>query len=742
MSYIAELNPNWRRFLEAEVSRRVYTAKLTRLTRQVGKLEGSALKRLLSLLKELQSEIRRELSETPEERFRAEHLRSLLAVVNDMISDYSVRLQSVMNKELERFYHRGSNDFDEMLEVQGIKAPMFGLPRDVLEIAQGFSADLISGITDDLRNRINRILRLGILRGDSPFKIMREIGARIDRGPFKTVAQRAETVARTELLRIYSLGHWARMQSTAEYIPSLRKRWVSSRDPRVRPSHAKADGQTVPWDKPFIIGGHKAMYPRDPRLPPEESINCRCLMIPVITEEELERLSPTTMITPEVRREIAEPTLLEKLGVSERTFKRKGEAEVFTEGSALEGFRMQLLRKQDEEGEFIEVNFKISRESFMRISKRLRKTSVFELEERGWKTGTMWFERFQKEGGKFIKIPESPPYGIPSFVKKTEYYTFEIPIGQPLRYRGVELYHAGDRTLDGFLRLRVRGGFRDVEKALREIQRELKLPNLLRPPSRRDLEKAKRLRLLWQEDPTGWWELGGYHPTKVSFKKLDAYFEAHPELKEKLDRMELLDLKGYKTFVVRGREAELRKAGALGFFHEMNNPFDLPSIVESDFLSSFERLKRGIISQGKSPFADIRSGGADQIFFRLLTEDTKYSPFHTLYVLYDLKPLERTDWWIYPRDLYGTVRETQFFERQPVIEVIQELARKWRPDNEIMMRSRVLSKEIKAVMVRKGDLDRVKDALKEAGIERIGGRPLEEVLKEYESWEDFKEALK
>ena len=43
-----------------------------------------------------------------------------------------------------------------------------------------------------------------------------------------------------------------------------------------RDSHMDADGQTVAVDELFVLAGGEGMYPGDPELPPEESINCGC----------------------------------------------------------------------------------------------------------------------------------------------------------------------------------------------------------------------------------------------------------------------------------------------------------------------------------------------------------------------------------------------------------------------------------------------------------------------------------
>ena len=58
-----------------------------------------------------------------------------------------------------------------------------------------------------------------------------------------------------------------------------RKRWVTRRDDRVRPTHAAADGQTVPVGEPFIVGGWALMFPGDPVAPLVETAGCRCVLI-------------------------------------------------------------------------------------------------------------------------------------------------------------------------------------------------------------------------------------------------------------------------------------------------------------------------------------------------------------------------------------------------------------------------------------------------------------------------------
>lgn len=91
---------------------------------------------------------------------------------------------------------------------------------------------------------------------------------------------------RSELIAEMSVGiaeSWARNQEVAtlavvlaEQGISLKKRWQTILDGRERPTHHRANGQIVPINQKFIVGGYPANYPRDPSLPMKELANCRC----------------------------------------------------------------------------------------------------------------------------------------------------------------------------------------------------------------------------------------------------------------------------------------------------------------------------------------------------------------------------------------------------------------------------------------------------------------------------------
>lgn len=82
-----------------------------------------------------------------------------------------------------------------------------------------------------------------------------------------------ERWARTEQTRARAK---AALDSVAAKRPGARKRWLTEKDERVRRTHNLVDGDTLPVNVPFLVGGYPMMYPGDPLGPPDEVLNCRC----------------------------------------------------------------------------------------------------------------------------------------------------------------------------------------------------------------------------------------------------------------------------------------------------------------------------------------------------------------------------------------------------------------------------------------------------------------------------------
>lgn len=118
--------------------------------------------------------------------------------------------------------------------------------------------------------------------------IVREFLDMSKEGGFEAWNTRANRIARTETHRVINAGTLQAAKEEQQVSGEvLRKAWVCTWDERTRDEHFAADGQTVPIDGKFMIGGYEADFPGDPNLPAHLSINCRCTHILLGEEESL-----------------------------------------------------------------------------------------------------------------------------------------------------------------------------------------------------------------------------------------------------------------------------------------------------------------------------------------------------------------------------------------------------------------------------------------------------------------------
>lgn len=134
----------------------------------------------------------------------------------------------------------------------------------------------------DARRRISE----GIASGASIEEMKNQLWR--DFGPDGVYEQRAEVVARTEVHAAVNAGHEEGMALLGEHGPRF-KEWLATSDGRTRPTHAAADGQAVPRDSAFVVGGARLKFPGDPSGPAEEVIQCRCVVLYVDTPGETSR---------------------------------------------------------------------------------------------------------------------------------------------------------------------------------------------------------------------------------------------------------------------------------------------------------------------------------------------------------------------------------------------------------------------------------------------------------------------
>lgn len=148
----------------------------------------------------------------------------LQSAIADVVREMSERTAGALSTGLADAYGIGAEIVDIGLRAaKGLEITAPVITARTLSVVAPFSAQLITAINDSTRETIDKAIRRTVALGESPDKLMRTLRGHIgtEGTPFRTVAQRAEMIARTELSRVQGLASEARMQSISREFPEL-----------------------------------------------------------------------------------------------------------------------------------------------------------------------------------------------------------------------------------------------------------------------------------------------------------------------------------------------------------------------------------------------------------------------------------------------------------------------------------------------------------------------------------------
>lgn len=217
---------------------------------------------------------------------------------------------------------------------------------------------------------------------------------------------------------------------------------------------------------------------------------------------------------------------------------------------------------------------------------------------------------------------------------------------------------------------------------------------------------------------------------------------------EKLTRREVFS--GYSTYVENGKHEEyLAKYGEDVRAVHMLNSMSVDSVyrvLTTGLMSTTERFSRGVVKNGISSVLDIDSGGADNVFTRIMNAEQR-SKIQNHAVVLKPEIFDRTDWYAYNVDSYGSTNEAHFAGRLAPEEIFRRTMgdlKHYSADNEQMFRTGVGVDYIEAIEVDELDRDELLEGLHEKGLFEVNGRPIEEVIvaREFDEdddddWEDW-----
>ena len=124
---------------------------------------------------------------------------------------------------------------------------------------------LIKSIPKEHLNRVQNILTQGIKTGKKDFSVVKEL-----QEAFDISKRRARVIARDQVSKLTNTLSSTRQQDigVTKYV------WRTSKDERVRPSHAKQEGKSYAWQGD----------PKPATGPPGEDVQCRCSSEPDLSD--------------------------------------------------------------------------------------------------------------------------------------------------------------------------------------------------------------------------------------------------------------------------------------------------------------------------------------------------------------------------------------------------------------------------------------------------------------------------
>jgi len=129
----------------------------------------------------------------------------------------------------------------------------------------------IDGITDTDRQWLANTLRQGEDEGKTPAQMADDLQDEFD----EMSAGRASTIARTETASAYNA---VGLSTAQDLMPDGATKTWNTTSEKPREAHEDADGQTVPIDESFEVGGEDMDYPSDPNGSDWNTINCLCVL--------------------------------------------------------------------------------------------------------------------------------------------------------------------------------------------------------------------------------------------------------------------------------------------------------------------------------------------------------------------------------------------------------------------------------------------------------------------------------
>jgi len=220
--------------------------------------------------------------------------RELVREIDALSAAYRGQLTLPLLNGIAAAAELGDADVLAHLRIGGIDAMSYvGVNPTLVRVASEYVANLTEKLMAEVNAKVTSAIRLAALGGMSFTDLVDKLGRTMNTGTFKVAKSRLETIAQTEVARLYNMAYYDQANELTTRYPEVRKRWIHaasspgftkvqrerSRENHIRCARVTA-AEPIAMNALFDLGGEKrARYPHDPFLPATETNRCRCRLM-------------------------------------------------------------------------------------------------------------------------------------------------------------------------------------------------------------------------------------------------------------------------------------------------------------------------------------------------------------------------------------------------------------------------------------------------------------------------------
>lgn len=263
--------------MDAEEAARRFAAAAKAETKALPKVQRDVLAEIIRQLALAEGQVIAMLSASPSEAAQR-RLRQLQLELERTMEDFRQAATSASTQGASDGWQAGIRSISAPFDAAGVSVLGARIDAGALMATQKFMTDRIADISLRALNKLNGALMQHIIGAvplaDTITNVQKIMGG--------VPRARAMTVAYTEIGMVHSVAQDDALQQAGHVVPNVHKRWLKSGKLHPRETHVAAHNQIRRYDEPYLVGGEKLRFPRDPNGSASNIINCGCLSVPVV----------------------------------------------------------------------------------------------------------------------------------------------------------------------------------------------------------------------------------------------------------------------------------------------------------------------------------------------------------------------------------------------------------------------------------------------------------------------------